>query len=215
MASVSFPSHYRYSIYRDLRRNKQSVHLPAERLSHLAASNIGNGMQSETVEELVVVKEVLPNAVDHKMEQLVLLMEEQRHGQIANLLLRVFIRRDQVHSLEVPKIDIPAQDVDVKQLADIFLLVVAAEVAILELLSDVGQLLVDSLLFQFAGTSVSQIGDELYQASHISIAAAGAANPARRRRRHVGGLIPRVSLKLGARSPFLPDFSYCISISSV
>lgn len=180
------------------------MHLSTESFSHFAASNIGDGMQGETVEELVVVKQILANAVDHKMEQLVLLMEEQRHGQITNLLLGVFIRRDQIHGLEVPKVDIPAQDVDVKELADVFLLVVAAEVAILELLSDVGQLLVDSLLLQFAGTRISQIGDELHQASHISIAAAGAANPAGCRRRHVGGSIPRVS-KL-ARPPFFFNF---------
>lgn len=86
--------------------------------------------------------------------------------------------RNEVDSFEMTEIDVPTQDIDVKQLADIFLLVVATQVAILELLSYIGQFLIDSLLFEFAGTSISQVSDELDQPSHVGIVIAGAAEEA-------------------------------------
>lgn len=121
--------------------------LGAEGLAHLSPTHIGNGMQSQTVEELIMVQQIFANTVHDKMQQLVLLVEEERHGKIANLLLGVLLRRDEVDGLEMAKVYIPTQNVNVKELADIFLLVVAAEVAVLELLSNIGQLFVDSLLF--------------------------------------------------------------------
>lgn len=160
--------------------------LSAQGFAHFSASDIGNGMQRQTVEQLIVVKEVLANTVDDEVQKLVLLVEKQGHGQISNLLLRVLVGRDEVHGLEVTKVDVPSQDVDVQEFADIFLLVVAAEAAVLELLSDVGKLLVDSLLLEFAGTGVSQIGNELDQTAHVRIAAAGAAQKAAGGRRHLG-----------------------------
>lgn len=61
----------------------------------------------------------------------------------------------------MPEIDIVALDVDIKQLADVFLLLVAIQIARLEFLSDIGQLLVHALFFQFACAGVAQVCDEL------------------------------------------------------
>ena len=63
-------------------------------------------------------------------------------------------------------------------LANVFLLVITAQVAILELLTNVGQLLVDALLLEFPSSSVSQIGNELDQAAHVGVAAGRAAQEA-------------------------------------
>lgn len=152
--------------------------LGAESLPHFPSSYIGNGVQCQTVEQLVVIQQILPYAVHDKVQQLMLLVEEQSHGKIANLLLRVFLCRDQVDGLEMAKINIPAQNVDVEELADVFLLVVATQVAILEFLPNIGQFLVDSLLFQLASARISQVGNELHQASHVRIAATRTAEEA-------------------------------------
>ena len=63
-------------------------------------------------------------------------------------------------------------------LANIFLLVISAQVAVLELLPNVGQLLVDALLFEFPSSSISQVGNELDQAAHVGVAAGRAAQEA-------------------------------------
>ena len=56
-----------------------------------------------------------------------LLMEEKRDGQVPDLLFRVLGGRDEVDGLQVTKIDIVALDVDVQQLADVLLFLVAVE----------------------------------------------------------------------------------------
>ena len=76
-----------------------------------------------------------------------LFMQKQRNSQVSNLLLAIFVRTDQVDGLQVSEVDIPSQDVDVQQFANVFLFVVPVQVAILELLPDVCQLFVDPLLF--------------------------------------------------------------------
>lgn len=63
-----------------------------------------------------MVEKIFPYAVDDKMQELVLLMEKQRHGQVADLLLRVLVGGDEVDCLEVPKVDIPPEDVDIEEL---------------------------------------------------------------------------------------------------
>lgn len=142
-------------------------------------------MQCQTVEQLVVVQQIFSDAIDHKMKKLMLLVEEECHGQISDLLLGILLRRNQVHGLEVAEVDVPSQDIDIQQLADIFFLVVPAEVGLLELLPDVGQLLVDSLFFKLSSARISQVGNELDQASHVGIAIARAAQEARARGRHL------------------------------
>lgn len=142
------------------------MYVPTQRLSHFSSTHIGYGMQRQTVVELIVTGQILPNAVYHQMQKLMLFMQEQSHSQVSNLFLRILVGRDEIDGFEVAKVDVPAEDVDVQQLADIFLLVVAVEVSILELLADVGQFLVDPLLFQFPGSCIPEICYELDQPSH-------------------------------------------------
>lgn len=154
------------------------MHLGAKRLAHLPATNIGNSMQSQAVEKLVMIQQILPDAVDDEVQQLVLFVQEERHGKIADLLFGILLRRYEVDRLEMAKVDVPPQYINVQQLADILLLVVAAEAAVLEFLSNIGQLLVYALLLQLASSGVSQIGDELHKAAHVGIAIARAAEKA-------------------------------------
>lgn len=137
------------------------MNLTSQRLAQLLTTNIGNRVQRQTVIQLMMIQKVLPDTVHNQMEQLMLLMQEERHGQVPDLLLRVFRRRDEIHRFKMTKIDIVALDVDVKQLAHVFLFLVAIQVGGLEFLSDVGQLLIHTLLFQFSRSRISQVGDEL------------------------------------------------------
>ena len=88
--------------------------LAAQRFAHLPASNVGDGVQGQAVEQLIVVEQVLPYAIDDQMQQFVFLVEEERHGQVADLLLRVFVGRDEVDGLKVAKVDVPSQDIYVQ-----------------------------------------------------------------------------------------------------
>ncbi len=123
------------------------MYIPAQSLPHLPPSNIGNSMQGQTIEQLVILQQILPDAIHNQVKQLMLLVQEQRDRQIANLLLRVLVRTDQVDCLQVSEVDVPSEDVDVQQLADVFLAMVAIEVAFLELLPYVRELFVDAFLF--------------------------------------------------------------------
>jgi hypothetical protein len=73
-------------------------------------------MQCQAVVELVVVHKIFPDAVDNKVYQLVLLVQEESDGEVSNLLLRVFGGRDKVHCLKMSETDIPAEDVYVQEL---------------------------------------------------------------------------------------------------
>lgn len=64
------------------------------------------------------------------------------------------------------KIDIPSQNVYVQQFTDVFLLVVATEISILELLPDVCQLLINPFLLQLPCSCISQVRYELDESSH-------------------------------------------------
>jgi hypothetical protein len=142
------------------------MHFCTQRLSQLLAADIRNRVQRQTVVELIVVEQVLPYAVDDEVYQLVLLVQEQSNSEISDLLLRVLGGRDEVDGFEMSKIDVPPENVDVQQLADVFLLLVAVEPAIPKLLPYVGQFLVDALLLELAGAGVPQVGDERDQPSH-------------------------------------------------
>jgi hypothetical protein len=50
------------------------------------------------------------------VQQLVLLVEEEGHGQISNLLFRVLVGGDQVDSLEVTEVDVPTEYVYIEEL---------------------------------------------------------------------------------------------------
>jgi hypothetical protein len=84
------------------------VDLPAERFSHFPATNVCDGVQRKTVEQLIVVQQILPDAVENEMQKLVLLVQKQRHGKVANLFLRVLGCRDELDGFEMPKVDIPS-----------------------------------------------------------------------------------------------------------
>ncbi len=55
-----------------------------------------------------MIEEVFSYAVDNEMEEFVFFVEEQGHGEVAYLLLRVLARRYQVHGFEVSEVDIPS-----------------------------------------------------------------------------------------------------------
>ena len=57
-----------------------------ERLSHLTPSNIGDSMKRQAVVELVIVQEILLDAVYNQMQKVVGLVEKQSDGEISNLL---------------------------------------------------------------------------------------------------------------------------------
>lgn len=71
-----------------------------------------------------------------------------------DLLLRVFIRRQQIHGLHMAKVDVMAEQEDEQQLTHIFLLLIAVErLVAFEFTSNIRQLLVHTLhfrLFAFA-----------------------------------------------------------------
>lgn len=95
-----------------------------------------------------------------------LLMKEQRDGQISNLLLRVFTGGYQVDGLQMPEIDIVALYVNIQELADVFLLLVPVQASLFKLLPYIGQFFIDSLFFEFPRTRIPQVGDELNEATH-------------------------------------------------
>lgn len=90
--------------------------LSTQGLSHFPTTNVRNRVESQAVEQLVVIQQVLSYAVDDQVQELVLLVQEQGHGEVANLLFRVFVRRDEVDRLEVAEVDVPSEDVDVEEL---------------------------------------------------------------------------------------------------
>lgn len=87
-----------------------------ESFAHLPSADIGNCVECQTIIQLVVVQQVLLDAVYDQMEKVVFLVEEQRDGEIANLFLRVLCRGDQVDGFQVSKVDVPPEDVDVEKL---------------------------------------------------------------------------------------------------
>lgn len=78
----------------------------------------------------------------------------------------------------MPEIDVPAEDVNIQQLADIFLFVITAQVAVLELLPNVRKFLVYSLLFQVSCSRISKVGDELNKTAHVRVRGVGPAEEA-------------------------------------
>ena len=164
------------------------MYIPAQSLPHLPPSNIGNSMQCQTIEQLIILQQILPDAIHDQVKQFMLLVQKERHRQIANLLLRVLVRTDQVDCLQVSEVDVPPEDVYVQQLAHVFLAVVSIEVTFPELLPYVRELFVDAFLFQIACPGITKIGYELHETSHgRGIARASAAQEARRRARQSEG----------------------------
>ena len=64
------------------------------------------------------------------------------------------------------KIDVVALDVYVQKFTDVLLLLVAVQLLAFEFLPDVGQFLVDALLFKLSSPRIPEVSNELYEASH-------------------------------------------------
>lgn len=90
------------------------MNLSTQSLSHFPATNVGNRVESQAVEQLIVIQQVLSYTVDDQVQELVLLVQEEGHGQVTNLLLRVLVRRDEVDRLEVAEVDVPSENVNVE-----------------------------------------------------------------------------------------------------
>lgn len=136
--------------------------LSSQRLAKLPTTDISHGMQRQAVVQLIMIQQILADTIHDQVEQFMLLVQKQSHGEIADLLLGVFGRRNEIDGFKVTKIDIIALNVDVKQLAYVFLLLIAVQTTGLELLADVGQLLIHALLLQLSGPRIAQVRDELY-----------------------------------------------------
>lgn len=92
------------------------MHITTKNFTHLPATNIGNGVQGEAIEQLIVIQQIFPNAVEDEMQELVFLVQEQGHGEVSDLLLRVLGSRDELDGFEVAKVDVPPEDIDVQEL---------------------------------------------------------------------------------------------------
>ena len=90
------------------------MNIRSQGFAHGVASNIGNCMQRETIVELIMVHEVFPDTVYDKMKQLMFFVKEERNGEVSNLLFRELLRRNQVDGFEMAKVEVPAEDVNVK-----------------------------------------------------------------------------------------------------
>lgn len=60
----------------DVRRDQQPVDFTAQSFSHLPASHVCNRMQGQTIEQFVVIQEVLSYAIDDQVQQLMLLVKK-------------------------------------------------------------------------------------------------------------------------------------------
>lgn len=92
------------------------MHIRTQRLSHFPTADVGNSMQSKAIVEFIMIKEILFDAIDNKMQKFVLLVEEEGNSKIADLLFRIFSRRYQVQCFKVAKVDVPSENIDVEQL---------------------------------------------------------------------------------------------------
>jgi hypothetical protein len=73
-------------------------------------------MQCQAVVQFVVVHKVFSDAVDDKVYQLVLLVQEEGNGEVSDLLLRVFRGRDKIYCLKMSEAHIPTEYVYVEEL---------------------------------------------------------------------------------------------------
>ena len=88
-------------------------------LAHLPSSNVRDRVQSQAIVEFIVIIQVLPNAIDDKMQKFVLLVQEEGDRKVTDLFLGVFRGRDKVQRFEVAEVDVPSQDIYVQQLGGV------------------------------------------------------------------------------------------------
>ena len=84
------------------------MYVPTQSLAHLSPTNICNGVQRQTIEQLIMTQQILSYAIHYQMKQLMLFVQKQRNSQVSDLLLTVLVRTDQIDSLEVSEVDVPS-----------------------------------------------------------------------------------------------------------
>ena len=104
--------------------DEDGPHVRRQQGGHLRAAHVGDEGQGQALEGLIAGDQVGPHGIEDEAEEVVALGQQQRARQVADLLLRVPGRRDQVGGLAVPEFDVMAQHVDVQQLPHILFLVV-------------------------------------------------------------------------------------------
>lgn len=67
-------------------RDQQPMDVRRERLGHLLASDVGDRMQGETVVDLGRVVEVLADRIDDQADQVRVLVQEERDGEVALIM---------------------------------------------------------------------------------------------------------------------------------
>lgn len=75
------------------------MYFTAQGFCHCCASDIGDGMKSKAIPEFIVDDKIFANAIHYQVEELMFLMEEQRHSQVANLFLGEGVGGDKIDSL--------------------------------------------------------------------------------------------------------------------
>ena len=59
------------------------MHVLCEGLRHLLPADIRNGVQGQTVVDLVVVIQILANGVDNKSQEVRILVHEKGHSEVS------------------------------------------------------------------------------------------------------------------------------------
>ena len=93
------------------------MYIPTQCFPHLPSTNIGNRMECQAVVQLIVIQQILSDAVDDKVQQLMLFVKKEGNSKISYLLFGILSRGDEVDRFEMPEIDIPAKNVDVEKLS--------------------------------------------------------------------------------------------------
>ena len=105
--------------------------------------------------------------------------QQETQGDVADLLLGILGRPDQRQDLRVAKVDLVAQDVDVHELPNVLLALIAGQRRVgsvgielgrsagRELLADVRQLLLDALDLLVLGLGIAQVRDEVLQSPRL------------------------------------------------
>ena len=70
-------SQARCSVWQHSRADQQSVHVVRKRLGHLLPTNIGDRIQGQAVEDLIVVVEIFANRIDDQADELGILVHEK------------------------------------------------------------------------------------------------------------------------------------------
>lgn len=110
-------------------------------------------MDSQTPEIVIGIIQIFADGVDNQWRKFMVLSNHHGDCKVGHLLLVVLVARHEIDGLEVAKVNVEAQDVHVQQLGQVLFAVVAVDGGVLELVADVGELLVDALLLEGVGAA--------------------------------------------------------------